>query len=47
MNKKRSKRLQGQSVFNWVTSSDTYPRRARMQGESVDEFIKKKKNDKR
>jgi len=47
MSRKRGKRMQGQSVYNWVTSSDTYPKRARMQGESVDNFIKRKKDDKR
>ncbi len=46
----RRPRMQGESVYSWVRSSrksDTYPKKVRKQGESIDNFIKRKKDDKR
>ena len=43
----RAKRLQGESVSNWLRTSsrqDTLPRGKRMQGTSVSDHVNKKKS---
>ena len=42
----RAKRLQGESVYNWIrqsSKSDSHPRGKRMQGTSVEKHIKNMK----